>query len=92
MVQNLKDAGCSAQTIEKVCRLYGNGQVQDAIKTLRKHRCGLMDSLHESQERVDCLDFLVWQMEKEYLKNNKKEREALQNGKYCKTGINKGMG
>ncbi|WP_286082817.1 hypothetical protein [Parablautia intestinalis] len=92
MVQNLKDAGCSAQTIEKVCRLYGNGQVQDAIKTLRKHRCGLMDSLHESQERVDCLDFLVWQMEKEYLKNNKKEREALQNGKYYKTGINKGMG
>ena len=91
-MQNLKDAGCSAQTIEKVCRLYGNGQVQDAIKTLRKHRCGLMDSLHESQERVDCLDFLVWQMEKEYLKNNKKEREALQNGKYYKTGINKGMG
>ena len=32
---------------------------------LRKHRCGLMDSLHESQERVDCLDFLVWRMEKE---------------------------
>jgi hypothetical protein len=24
--------------------------------------------------------------------NNKKEREALQNGKYCKTGIDKGMG
>nr|WP_300850726.1 hypothetical protein [uncultured Acetatifactor sp.] len=31
MVQNLKDAGCNSQTIEKVCRLYGNGQVQDAI-------------------------------------------------------------
>ncbi len=53
---------------------------------LRKHRCGLMDSLHESQERVDCLDFLVWRMEKE------REREVLQNGKYCKTGIDKGMG
>ncbi|WP_289834734.1 MULTISPECIES: hypothetical protein [Bacteria] len=26
------------------------------------------------------------------LKNNKKEREALQNGKHCKTGIDKGMG
>jgi hypothetical protein len=24
-----------------------------------------MDSLHESQGRVDCLDFLVWRMEKE---------------------------
>ena len=44
---------------------------------LRKHRCTLMDSLHESQWRVDCLDFLVWRMEKEKqsLKNKeKKER------------------
>ncbi len=57
--------------------MYGNRQVQDAIKTLRKHRCSLMDSLHESQWRVDCLDFLVWRMEKEKqsLKNKeKKER------------------
>jgi len=30
--------------------------------------------------------------EKGIIKNNKKEREALQNGKYCKTGIDKGMG
>ena len=36
MVQNLKDAGCNSQTIEKVCRLYGNGQVQDAIPLVAK--------------------------------------------------------
>lgn len=65
LIQNLKDAGCDARTIENVRRLYDNGQVQDAVKTLRKHRCSLMDSLHESQGRVDCLDFLVWRMEKE---------------------------
>ena len=65
MIQNLKDAGCGPQTIEEFLRLYRNGQVQDAIKMLRKHRCSLMDSLHESQGRVDCLDFLVWRMEKE---------------------------
>ena len=65
MIQNLKDAGCGAETIAEVCRQYRNGQVQQAVKILRKHRCSLMDSLHESQERVDCLDFLVWQMEKE---------------------------
>jgi hypothetical protein len=65
LIQNLKDAGCGSQMIEEVLRLYGSGQVQHVIKTLRKHRCSLMDSLHESQERVDCLDFLVWRMEKE---------------------------
>ena len=50
--------------IREVCRLYDNGRVQDAVKTLRKHRCILMDRLHESQEKVDCLDFLVRRMEK----------------------------
>ena len=64
LIQNLEDAGCGSETILEVCRLYNNGRVQDAVKTLRKHRCTLMDRLHESQERVDCLDFLVWRMEK----------------------------
>jgi len=65
LIQNLKDAGCGTQAIETISRLYRNGQIQDAIKMLRKHRCSLMDSLHESQGKVDCLDFLVWRMEKE---------------------------
>ena len=65
LIQNLKDADCKQKTIEEVCQLYDSGQIQDAVKTLRKHRCSLMESLHESQEKVDCLDFLVWRMEKE---------------------------
>ena len=65
LIQNLKDADCNQKTIEEVCRLYDSGQIQDAVKTLRKHRCSLMESLHESQEKVDCLDFLIWRMEKE---------------------------
>ena len=65
MIQNLKDAGCGEVEIADVCRLYENGQIQDAVKKLRRHRCGLMDTLHKSQERVDCLDYLVRNMEKE---------------------------
>ncbi len=65
MIQNLKDAGCGPQTIEKVCKLYRSGQIPETIKMLRRHRCNLMDSLHESQGKVDCLDFLVRRMEKE---------------------------
>lgn len=51
--------------IARICRLYKNGQIQDIVKTLRRHRCNLMDSLHKSQEKVDCLDFLIWNIEKE---------------------------
>lgn len=69
LIQNMEDAGCSPQTIAQICGLYDNGQIQEVIKVLRRHRLHLMESLHESQEKVDCLDFLVWHMEKE-----KKER------------------
>lgn len=61
----MMDAGCGPQTIERICMLYRNGQVQDAAKALRRHRCSLMDSLHEIQRKIDCLDYLVRRMEKE---------------------------
>ena len=60
----MKDAGCDMEIITKICRLYAAGQVQDAVKILRRHRCHLIEQLHESQSKVDCLDFLVRQMEK----------------------------
>lgn len=53
---------------EEVCRLYENGRLKDAVKKLRSYRCVLMDALHKSQERVDCLDHLVRNMEKEQRK------------------------
>lgn len=65
ITQNLKDAGCDADKISEIRRLYDGGQMQDAIKVLRRQRCALMDDLHESQSRVDCLDYLVSKMEKE---------------------------
>jgi len=43
---------------------------------LKRHRCGLMDSLHECQKRVDCLDFLLWRLErKKDDKDDKKEKK-----------------
>lgn len=60
----MKDAGCDRKTITKICRMYADGQIQDAVKVLRWHRCHLMEQLHESQNKVDCLDFLVRRMEK----------------------------
>ena len=78
----MKDAGCNKEIITKICRLYADGQMQDAVKVLRRHRCSLMEQLHESQNRVDCLDFLVRQM----------ERKVMQNGRSNETGIDKGVG
>lgn len=62
--QNLKDAGCDANKISDICRLYHAGQVQNVMKALRRHRCSLLDELHENQRKIDCLDFLIYQIQK----------------------------
>ncbi|MCM1113166.1 MAG: hypothetical protein NC399_07940 [Muribaculum sp.] len=65
MVQNLKDAGCDADQIADLCGLCGTGQTEEAVRALRRHRCRLMERLHQSQKRVDCLDYLIHKLEKE---------------------------
>ena len=65
LIQNLADSGCDAETSARICRLYRAGYVDDAIRSLRCFRCVLMDELHRSQARVDCLDYLVHRLQKE---------------------------
>ena len=64
LIQNLKDSGCDEETIERVCGLCQAGYTEDAIRSLRVFRGGLMEELHQSQHRVDCLDYLVHKLQK----------------------------
>ena len=65
IIQNLRDSGCGEETVTRIYGMYQAGQIDDAIRSLRSFRCGLMDELHESQSKVDCLDFLVHRLQKE---------------------------
>lgn len=62
---NLLDAGCSEVSAAFVDQLIRAGRISDALHELRVIRCNLMDELHQSQRRVDCLDYLIRQTEKE---------------------------
>lgn len=64
IIQNLKDAGCSAGTISDFMENIEGGRVADGLKLLAVHRRSLLNHLHEEQKRIDCLDYLVYQMEK----------------------------
>lgn len=64
IIQNLKDAGCSADTIADFMEDIEGGKMAEGLKLLAVHRRSLLDHLHEEQKRIDCLDYLVWQMEK----------------------------
>ncbi len=60
----LTDLGCSSDQKETAKRMYDTGQIEDLIIYLKKCRCTLMDEMHESQRKVDRMDFLIRKAEK----------------------------
>lgn len=64
IIQNLKDAGCDSETIEKFMADLQKGKEENSLKRLAVHRKILLDSLHREQKCIDCLDYLVYQMRK----------------------------
>lgn len=65
IIQNLKDAGCDSETIEKFMAALQKGKEVNSLKLLAEHRKKLLESLHKDQKCIDCLDYLVYQMKKE---------------------------
>ena len=65
MLENLADAGCGQQEIDNAARLYEAGQVDELVRHFKRCRCILLDEMHESQRKVDRMDFLIRRTEKE---------------------------
>lgn len=65
MTLALSDAGCRPDAIEKAERLLKAGRTEELIRHLRLCRCDLMDDLHETQRRVDRMDYMIRQTEKQ---------------------------
>ncbi len=63
--QNLTDAGCHSGAAREIIRMCEAGNIEDALHLMKKDRCRLMDELHESGRKVDRLDFLIRNTEKE---------------------------
>ncbi len=63
--QNLSDAGCCNEASEDIIRMCEAGNMEGVLWIMRKDRCRLMNELHESGRKVDCLDFLIRATEKE---------------------------
>lgn len=63
--QNLIDAGCSEEITRHCVRLVRDGKTADMLRLLSRHREALLDAVHLNQKQIDCLDYLVYQTEKE---------------------------
>lgn len=72
IIQNLKDAGCDCETIEKFMVDLKKGKEASGLKRLAAHRKNLLNSLHQKQKCIDCLDYLVYQIKKQTNNGNLK--------------------
>lgn len=64
LLDNLKDAGCDTEFVDRFLVLELSGQYQEQLNLLSAHRRHLLDCLHQEERRIDCLDYLVYQIEK----------------------------
>ena len=68
VVNNLKDAGCTPEIIDKFLTCRNAGRTQDSLRVLALHRASLLEDLHASQFKLDCLDYLIHQIRAEKVK------------------------
>ena len=64
LLRNLKDAGCNAEMIVRFFELQSTGNRHEQLKLLFSHREDLLQKLHKSQNRLDCLDYLIYDIKK----------------------------
>lgn len=64
LLDNLEDAGCGPEFAERFLALESASQHREQLKLLSDHRRHLLDCLHREERRIDCLDYLVYQLEK----------------------------
>ena len=62
LLENLEDAGCGSELTERFLALERSGQYREQLRLLSDRQ--LLDCLHREERRIDCLDYLVYQLEK----------------------------
>ena len=72
LVRNLKDAGCGPLLIEKILALHESGNILGELRLLEAQRSRLLEKVHAAQKKVDCLDYLVFNMKQENTTNSRR--------------------
>ena len=64
VLQNLKDAGCTDEMVEKFMALQDIEDEEQQMQLLSGHRKHLLEKLHNEEKQIDCLDYLIYQLQK----------------------------
>lgn len=61
--RNLRDAGCEDHFIRRFIQLLESGHRREAQILLEKHCKILLDRCHAEERKINCLDYLSYQVE-----------------------------
>lgn len=64
VIQNLRDAGCGQDIIKCCVACMEQGRKGELLKRLAEHRKDLLHRVHENEKQIDCLDYLVYQIQR----------------------------
>ena len=67
LYQNLIDIGCSEDLVVTCMEFAKAEQWNRILPLLSKQRSNLLDSVHYGQKQIDCLDFLVYSINKKHI-------------------------
>lgn len=63
--QNLIDAGCDHEIVQRCMELSQEKETAEMKRILSQHRRTLLDTVHAEEKKLDCLDYLLYKLEKE---------------------------
>lgn len=63
----MKDCGCTPEQTEEYLKLAAESRAQDQIYFMKRHRNRIMSQLHLITRQVDCIDFVIHELEQEVM-------------------------
>ncbi len=63
--QNLVDAGCDHQTVTCCMEGFWKSNQLEIERLLKQQRKKLLGDIHVGQKQLDCLDYLLYQLDKD---------------------------
>ena len=64
IIESMKAAGCSDTEIESFVKCYENGELKKGLKIISNCRKDILERIHGDQKKIDCLDYLEYQIKK----------------------------
>lgn len=66
LYQNLVDAGCGEKEITGCMDCAQKGEWKSLLPVLTRHKKALLEQVHKGEKQIDCLDFLIYRLSKEF--------------------------